>query len=198
MRVRFAISAALIGLPLGLAACGNEGGGLGQTRPPVNYATLSAQRSALQANWAGQSATVPTTLPASGTASFAGVMSLDAQTAAGNLSMAAELAVDADFATSTISGRADGFRDEFGVNFQGAVTLTNGFIDRRADPATDPTVLADVNGTLTGGGDAFSISATMNGAFLGAGAQAVTGTINGTAASSFGSGYLTGDIIAQR
>ena len=180
-----------------MVACGGgEPGSTGTTPAPTfaDYAALDAQ---LHAAWDAQGATDPSTLPGSGSATYQGVVNLDAQLGSSNLAMSGSLQLTADFGASTIAGSANSFKDQFERAFSGTLTLSNGAIDRAANPATEDSFTADLDGTLSGAGEVLSIGSDLLGDFLGGTAGAATGVVTGLVGSSFGTGALFGDFIAE-
>ncbi|MFV2001912.1 MAG: hypothetical protein ACC619_02920, partial [Paracoccaceae bacterium] len=76
--------------------------------------------------------------------------------------------------------------------------ISNGAIDRGADTAVEYTFSADLGGVLSGGGEAFDITADLSGDFFGLSFGAVAGVIAGTAITGSSSGYLFGNFIAAQ
>ena len=180
-----------------LAACGGDSGD-GGTTPPVDYSTYQAQFAALHATWDSIAVTDPATLPDSGSATFSGVMLLDAQLGAGATSMAGTLNLAANFATDGISGTADNFIDDADIAMTGTLVISNGILDRNANTAIEYTFSSLLAGTLAGGGETYVISADLSGDFLGPSYDAVAGVIAGSAETGFGTGYLFGEFIAAQ
>ncbi|MGR3660109.1 MAG: hypothetical protein ACU0CA_02835 [Paracoccaceae bacterium] len=189
---------------LALAGCGGAGGGGSQggpgreTRPPIDYATLEAEARLLHDTWDDISFTDPSSLPMSGSATYSGIMQLDIQKGAGEISMDGLLNMKVSFANNAVSGTATNFIDENNANYSGKLTLSNGMIDRGADPNVDYTLQADIGGTLSGGGKSFDISADLQGDFHGSGWKATSGGVQGSAVSSYGTGYVFGEFVAAR
>lgn len=187
-----------------LAGCGGAGGGGSQggpgseTRPPIDYATLEAEAKLLHDSWDDISFTDPSSLPMSGSATYSGVMQLDIQNGAGEISMDGLLNMKVSFASNSITGTATNFIDENNANYSGNLALSNGMIDRDADPNIEYTLQADIGGTLTGGGKSFDISADLQGDFRGTSWKATSGGVQGSAVSSYGTGYVFGEFVASR
>ena len=180
-----------------LAGCGGDAG-VGNTPPPVSYAAYAAQDAALRSAHSSLPYSDPASLPGIGSASYSGVMVLEAGTPSGPLGLSGGFDLTADFAASTISGQAGSFADDNNIAWSGSLPLTNGQIDRLANPATEYTLTADLAGTISGGGNSLTIAAALSGDFLGAGHDAVQGVISGTATGASGSDYLFGDFIAEK
>ncbi len=178
-----------------LSACGGDSGG-GSTTPPVDYSGYQATTAQLMTTWGGIAATDPATLPLSGTASYQGVMQMDVQTASGIVGMSGALALSSNFLNSTITGSVQGVVDENNLYYTGSLAITGGVIDRAAVPA-GYTYTANMDGTLTGAGEVFGISADLSGDFLGASYAGSSGIVAGTATSSIGSGTLFGTFTVE-
>ncbi len=182
---------------LALSGCGGATPG-GGTVPSVNYADYAAMDAAMRAAHSSLPYTDPATLPGSGTASYSGVVALTAGTPSGPLDLNGALNVTANFGTSTISGQAGSFLDTANAAYSGTLALSNGLIDRGANPATQYSVTADMGGTLTGPVGALQITAPMSGDFLGNGHSAFQGGISGTATGPGGTDFLFGSFIATQ
>lgn len=179
------------------AACGGVTGGPVLAPNPASFAEYTATDAALRASYVSAPYADPASLPGSGSATYDGVMTLDAGLASGNLAMTGALALTAQFATSTISGHADAFRDAANRAYTGQLSLSNGVIDRGADPNSAYTFSADLAGTLSGNGATLAMTADLSGDFLDVNAQAVAGVVSGSTVSGGHRGYLYGDFVAQ-
>lgn len=185
-------------LPLLATVAGCGGAEVGGTTPPISYADYAAIDAAMRAANASSPFTDPVALPASGTAAFSGVVTLTAGTGSGPLQLSGALNAAADFSASTLTGQARGFVDGASAGYGGVLALSNGLIDRGADPATRYSVTADLAGTLSGAAGSFGIAAVLSGDFLGTGYTALRGAIAGVATGPGGADYLYGDFIATR
>jgi len=186
-----------------VSACGGGGdeGHTTTTPPPapqLTYAQYEAASAALHATWDIVAATDPLTLPVSGSADYAGVVRLDVENGPGDISMDGRLALHADFSANTISGDASQFVDENEVAYSGALTLSNGVIDRNADLATEYTYTGNLDGSLTGAGETYAIVSDLSGDFVSSTTGAVTGVIAGTSTYSLGTGYVYGVYIGEK
>ncbi len=181
-----------------LAGCSAAPDGSSGEAPPGSFAAYQVQKAALAARWGGVAATLPSDLPHAGSARYSGVMSLRLESAGGDLPVHGALTLDVAFASSSLTGVAQGFVGQGGTSYSGSLSISNGVIDRTADPSVSYSFSANMGGTLSGGGDSFAISADLNGDFLGPSHGGVTGPVAGSAVSSFGTGYLFGDFIAAR
>jgi len=182
---------------LALAGCGNEAVE-NSTTPAISFTDYAIQDAQLHALWDSESPTNPPGLPGTGQARYVGVINLDAQLGAGKIVLAGAIEMTADFGASTISGQASGFRNSANQSYLGALGLSNGTIDRNANPALTDTYFADIAGTLSGGGQDLTISADLSGDFLGGGALGAGGVVTGVVTSSAGLGALFGDFLAQQ
>ncbi|MEE9427334.1 MAG: hypothetical protein V3V25_04215 [Paracoccaceae bacterium] len=164
----------------------------------MDYQTYQTIATGMQTTWSGTTDTDPTSLPISGSSTFAGVIDLMVETGSGELGMAGALALTANFSANSISGTATGFMDENANGLAGVLAISSGAINRGANTAIQYTYSALLGGTLTGGGETYGISADFDGDFLGIDNLATTGAITGTATSGFGTGYLFGSFIAEQ
>ena len=181
------------------AGCGGDDAtGPVRTTPPVSYSTYDAQSAALHAAWDGAGYTAPGNLPLGGSAQFDGVMRLHLEGAGGDVPVNGALSVQVAFASDSLSGSASGFAGADGAAYSGTLAITNGALDRAADPLSEYTFSANMAGTLSAGADSYAISADVNGDFLGAAYGAMTGLVAGTATTGSGTGYVFGDFIAAR
>ncbi len=182
-----------------LAGCSDSGQeGAVETSPPAGYAAYEAEMAGLQATWGGVAVTDPATLPLSGSARYDGVLRLDSETAAGNVLLDGALQLDVAFASDSLSGSAGNFVSQAEVPYDGILTIANGVIDRLADTSTSYTILADLSGALTGGGETLNYAITLNGDFLGLQAGAVIGVLQGQVVHAAGSGLVLGDFLAAQ
>lgn len=197
----FVVSAIISGVFGVLSACGGtttnaNDPGINKTRPSVTYGQYETESAALHATWDAISFTDPATLPTSGSASYAGVMHLDVEKGAGEISMNGELSLRVGFANNTVLGNARSFVDQSNVAYSGKLTVSNGVLDRGADPASEFTISGDLDGRLSGAGEVLDITTDLAGDFHGPGAGAVSGVVAGSAGSSGGNGYVFGAFIA--
>lgn len=187
-----------IGVVLLQAGCGPSGDGLGSTAPPADYAVLSARADGLRADLGAMPLTVPSTLPFSGTAGYSGVVIMELVQASGSLSIAGAAAATVNFATGTLDGTAQDFQDQADTRYSGTLAITNGFIDRNADLASDPTFYADMSGQLSKPGETYTINASIYGDFHGLSAVGLSATLSGLATTNSGSAALTGHLLAAQ
>ena len=180
-----------------LVACGGASEDGGST-PPVDYSGYQSQLTSLQTAWGGVAITDPATLPTSGFATFDGVLGLTVQKASGALHMAGALTLTSDFFNDRLGGNAANFVDEFDVVISGNLAITGGVLDRGADTSVTHTFSANIDGTLSGGGDSFLIGGDLSGDYLGLNYLGMVGVINGIATSNFGTGFMFGDFFAEQ
>jgi len=183
----------------GLLLAGCAGGAVdGPVIPAPDYQSYQDEFDALTTNWNGVAVTAPSSLPISGGATYTGVMRLEVETAAGGLEMNGALALQVNFASDSLGGSAGNFVDQNDALQTGSLTISGGVIDRGANTAVDYTYGANIGGTLDGAAGNFVIQGDLSGDFLGPGAPGTQGIIAGTAISSFGTGYMFGEFIADR
>ncbi len=188
------------GLAVLLAGCGASGpGGPGApSGPQPGFGDYQATADGLHATWDPIPFTAPASLPISGGATFNGVVGLRIGTAAGERRMNGALSLTVQFSTSSLAGTAGAFSDQNGATLTGSLAITNGVLDRTANPAAGYTFSANMDGTITGPGDSFAITSDLSGDFRGAGFGAVAGAVAGSAISGSGTGYLFGSFIGTR
>ena len=196
-RLSLRLALLILGSSLFTVACGGETGD-GGTTPPVDYSQYQSELATLQSSWLTVPATDPLTLPLSGSATFTGVLQMAIETSAGELGVAGRLDLTSSFATNTIGGTATAFVDENAVALTGSLAITGGVLNRAANTAVEYTYGANLDGTLTGGGETFVLSGDLSGDFAGTNYLATTGIVAGTAVSSFGTGYMFGSFIAAQ
>ena len=184
-------------LLLALTACGG-GGDEAVSVPPVDYAGYQAQWAILQAAWTGVTITDPTTLPISGTAVLGGVMNMTAQSTTGLRDMSGTVTLSTVFSTNSLSGNASNFIDDKNSAMSGILAITGGILDRGVNTSVSPVFSANIDGTLSGGGDSFQINGDLAGSFLGPSNLGVSGIVNGFATSAFGTGFLFGGFFAEQ
>ncbi len=193
---------ALVGVGVALlllSACGGQDfSAPPPTTPAPTYGEYQAVSTGLHTTWDGQAFADPATLPISGNAKFSGVAALRIGTTAGERQMNGSLSLVADFSANALSGSASAFSDANGAAMAGTLAVTNGILDRAANPALAYTFNANMDGTLSGPADSFAITSDISGDFLGASYGAMAGAIAGTALGNTGSGYLFGDFVAAR
>jgi hypothetical protein len=178
----------------GLAACGGSGGSGNEGTGGDGSAIVShsAQVRALDAAAARLGdLDFTATLPASGTASYAGHLGATAVFSGAPVFVTAEVAMTARFGAGTISGTYS----EAGAA-DGSVTGSGRF-DNGAIGATG--ITAEVTGTLLRSGAAQTVDADLRGAFLGSGAEGLVGTIEGRLLTGGAeTGRFDGEVWAER
>jgi hypothetical protein len=183
------------------SACGGSEELPGLSDPPPqtqSFSELLAQEAALSTQWASASFSDPTTLPTIGTATYAGIVRIAVETGGPEIQMAGDFGMIANFQTTTVSGTAGGFVDQTDQTYAGVLNMANGSIDRAADTAIEYTFVAEIDGTLSGGGTIYDITALLGGDFLDPDYGAIDGVISGTVTSGIDSGLIYGDFIAEQ
>lgn len=157
-----------------LAACG---GGDGGDNPTAEYATDSARASQLIAQTGAQTRTAAEAMPVTGIAEYDGVvgMAFGGQPASiESAEMIGEIDLRANFSTGTMTGELDDFNTSAGRELNGELRLSSGQISGAG-------FSADIDGRLTGTSAApGTVSGSIEGDFLGTGADALRGTGTGT------------------
>ncbi len=189
-----------MGLAVLLAGCSASGSGGSGTPPGAQpgYGDYQATADGLHATWDAIAFTDPASLPLGGGATFNGVIGLRIGTAAGERRMNGALSLGVQFSNASLTGSASAFSDQNGATLTGSLAITNGVLDRAANPASGYTFSANMDGKITGPGDSFTITSDLSGDFRGAGYGAITGAVAGSAISNSGTGYLFGSFIATR
>lgn len=126
-------------------------------------------------------------MPVTGTATYNGTagFAVDATSrgltqqnlTAEDLDTLADLELNADFANSSVSGKIDNFNDFQLGKLDGSASIDNGTI-------TGSTISADVSGSVRVEGSDEMLAGTLDGAFVGAGADGVAGTVEGDLTTS--------------
>lgn len=161
---------------LWLAACGGGGGGSSGAGIDPRLARLDvyeAQKLRVLgdpgAGVMGMSQTAAMDVPTSGVSDFAGAATIRVQTAT-PIILYGDAALRVDFDATDTTGQLENF---FGTTASGAVVDYGGEIALSgAQTAQDLTV--DYAGALTAGGDTYVFDGTLEGVFLGNGAEALT------------------------
>ena len=182
---------ALAGAALALGGCGSTT----DTAALLSFADTEAIADAINADWGAVSYTDPASLPKTGSATYDGVMNL---ATAASLGIVGEMQLMADFSGSAISGSGRNFVDPADNRYDGTLAVTNGFIDRLADPSAEFTFDADLDGTLTESGDSYAFAGFIDGDFVGPNHEAVFGEISGTVNSSSGTEFFIGGFLAEQ
>ena len=190
----------MLGLLAGCGGGGSSDGDDGFPPAPSSFDNLADRASVLLTDSADLSFTDPGSLPTSGVARYDGVMALDGAFIEGEAqTMVGDVRIEARFANNSVGGAATNFVTETDQRLTGTLAVTNGSIDRGADPATDATFVADLRGDLTEpSGGLIEIDAGLGGAFLGSDYSYVFGGVGGVVTDGAGTGDLTGAFIARR
>ncbi len=148
--------------------------------------------------------TDPASLPTSGGATYEGVMGLDTYNSASDLEgvpeeILGEMTLNADFASSSVSGEVDDFVTPDDDRVDGSLDISNGVIDRTVDVDLFYTYGFDLNGTLTTEeGTDFDVDAEGAGDFFGSGHQQAGGIVEGVISSDSGTALVEGGFVAER
>lgn len=126
-------------------------------------------------------ATLPTTLPSSGSFTYNGVIGARLPQPVGDLEVLGDLQLNMNFSSDTFSGTAQNFIDENSDTYSGILGIRNGDIDNNVNIATDYTFVADINGTLVDNvNDVYIIDGDILGDFYGPNYDWVAGRVDGT------------------
>lgn len=162
---------------VGLTACGGGGDGVVNggdfTTAPVTFSSLATTGTSLVNQFDQLDITPIRNMPTSGTSRFDGVGAYSAsettfEGVVENPDTLSKVSFDANFAGSTIQGRAYDFRSADGGTVTGSLNITNGVID-------DNAFTADIEGRLNNRGVPVTYTGDVVGAFGGSKANALAG-----------------------
>lgn len=165
-----------------LSACGGSSTGVS------SFEALSSRGQALLSQYGSAPVTDVANMPTTGTATYRGVAAYSSDYSspvniAQYATTVSDIELTANFANSTISGRADNFQQRVdpNISMSGQVDVVNGTISGN-------TFSAALSGTINESGYGLTVpvnySGSVNGEFVGSGAEAVRGT--GTAVGDAG------------
>lgn len=171
-----------------LAACGGSSSDNDDKRP--SFEQLASRGNALEARLGALEET--TVMPTTGSATYNGVAAFD-MGRDGTDDMLSELALQANFADSTVGGKFSNFVTSDGSQMEGELNVANSVMNQQAFDAP-------VTGTLHDGAESSTFDGTMNGVFLGANADAVSGTMNGSVEGTLANGAteFDGNFVAEK
>jgi hypothetical protein len=135
------------------------------------YLALQAETLALRDATEFLTVTDAVDLPNTGSATYEGtaLIALDAPTGGVASELIGDASIVADFEAATVSGQADGFYGTVNggdvAAFEGTIFVSQGTID--SSNVGNDQITADVNGTLSGGGDTLVVDGAVAGNFLG-------------------------------
>jgi uncharacterized protein (DUF2345 family) len=167
MRARRAILLALVTV----AACEEFSFSDPATTEDEAYLALQAETLALRDATEFLAVTDAVDLPNTGSATYEGtaLIALDAPAGGVASELIGDASIVADFEAATVSGQADGFYGTVNggdvAAFEGTIFVSQGAID--SSNVGNDQIAADVNGTLSGGGDTLVVDGAVAGNFLG-------------------------------
>ncbi len=170
MDKRWTMSLAVAGLAV-LAGCEEFSFTEPTTTEDEAYLALQAETLALRDATEFLTVTDAVDLPVSGSATYEGtaLIALDAPTGGAASELIGTASITADFEAATVSGQADGFYGTVDggdvAAFEGTIFVSQGAID--SSNSGNDQISADVNGTLSGGGDTLVVDGAVAGNFLG-------------------------------
>jgi hypothetical protein len=172
---------------LALSACGGGGGGGGGS----DFATRGVQAANLLADYGNAPLTQVANMP-TGTFNYKGVAGINFGNVsidyiASNAEILADANLQANFDDNTISGSFTNFIDYTNTRGAGQVDLRNGTI-------TGNEFTANATGSVTTNGNPLVVQGVLNGGFLGASADALTGRFDGT----YGGNTVSGLVGAEK
>lgn len=171
-----------------LSACG---GGGQKANPAGSYEEHFATFDAIESQFTTEEweITLGDNIPTEETAAYDGVIYIGALDAEEELQAAylGEMHLDANFSSDSVSGSASNFYDSGEGPLSGTLGITEGSIDRMADPETTWQYTADLNGVLTDSNDVdLSINGFIAGDFYGPSAEGSFGIVEGNIHSVYG------------
>lgn len=185
---------------VGLTACGGSDGvvnGGDFTAAPVTFSSLATTGTTL-ANQVDRLEITPIgNMPTSGTARFNGVGAYSASESTfegvlENPDTLSKVSFDANFAKSSIQGRAYDFKSADGGTVTGSLNISNGVID-------DNTFTADIGGRLNNRGVPVTYTGDVAGIFAGSKANALAGVGIATGkASGYDEQTVTSVFVAKQ
>ncbi len=135
------------------------------------YLALQAETLALRDATEFLAVTDAVDLPTTGSATYEGtaLIALDAPAGGVASELIGDASIVADFEAATVSGQADGFYGTVNggdvAAFEGTIFVSQGTVD--SSNVGNDQIAADVNGTLSGGGDTLVVDGAVAGNFLG-------------------------------
>ncbi|WP_386681257.1 hypothetical protein [Loktanella sp. R86503] len=173
-----------------LAGCGGGGGGDAMTPAQID------------GQIGGQDVSDPALLPTAGRASYDGYMRAALPTGedGARVQYLADLTLAVNFGAGfdQIRGQASGFEAQDGVPLAGRLAITDGAIYRGTDSSAAYSFDADLDGTLSGGGESYTIDASLDGEFVGQTQTAVRGLVFGDMTGPAGLDIFDGTFAATR
>lgn len=159
-----------LGLLAGFAGCDEFAFDDPPSAAEQAYLALQDETLALGETIAGLDVTPAADLPVTGSATYSGTarIALDPLAGGEGSDLIGQVQITADFETASLSGQADGFHGSIDggdvTAFDGQLFLSQGEID--ASGGGDQ-IGANLNGTLSGGGDTLVVDGGVTGNFLG-------------------------------
>jgi hypothetical protein len=187
-----------------LAACG-ESSDDGDGEEGERFDEIEARSDGLLNEVQDLSYTDPASLPTTGAATYEGVVGLDFEAIPGETlqgyDMAGDLEMTVNFAGAgdRITGTADGFVGIDGEEFDGALIIDDGSLDRDADVESEYTFGADMAGELTGeDGTGWIVDTGLQGDFAGEDHSHAFGDVAGTGCTEAACTEVSGGFVAER
>jgi hypothetical protein len=150
----------------------------------------------------GYEVTAPQDIPpdTAPSATYDGYILLDASSIWSRESYAGEMALEAEFASDTVTGAASNLYDSSGRAVAGSLVISGGLIDRAAAPLGGGQILGNLDGVLTDAdGVDLTVESTLVGDFYGPDAEGYRAVIEGTMSSAdYGEELLQGRSIGLK
>ncbi|TNC73756.1 hypothetical protein [Rubellimicrobium roseum] len=178
-----------------LAGCSGGSGGGGE--PLRSYEDLADEALALADEIKAMDTVPGEDLPVSGKARYEGIMAVTVEDGS-RLAGAMEMEVDFGDASDPVSGRVSNIVSSDEERYGGSLALSDSRLDRTADGDVDPTLVADLGGTVTGPDDRTTrVEADIWGSFGGEGASHAGGFVGGRACTAGDCQGLDGAFILE-
>jgi hypothetical protein len=173
---------------LGLAGCSGGSGGA------PNLAHID-QALALAAAQQAANVSVPSELPTSGAASYAGFVTLGLPISDAITNVTGDIDLNVDFGNQLqpFSGTLSHF-----PGLAGQIAIVGGQIDRDANTGVDYTFISDLRGDLVAEGRTYTINGSLAGDFRGRYQDGMTGVIYGDIDGPVGQNMFSGTMAVAR
>lgn len=178
--ITFASSALL------LTACGDNGSGVTGGKESASFEEMVTTGTLINTSFDDQAATPQNSMPTTGTATYVGVAAFGASLQQ-PVEVASEARLQADFASSSISGNLTNFRDYENNLLPGSVDINGGIIDANR-------LQANLSGSIMTDAGAKAVLGTLDAGFIGTDATGISGYIEG----SVGGESVVGQLVAKK
>lgn len=145
-----------------------------------------------------ETATPKADVPFGGRAEYDGTLQMDIETARTRSDVAGLIEMDVNFGTDRVTGAMGNFVEADGERIDGALALSNGRLDRRAN-SREVAIFSDFGGRLTGpGGERIDVDGDISGGFAGRDVDYIGANLSGTVRVDGAPGTLDGLTALER